>query len=560
MIFTATYSPEDNKLRLTASSRLDTETYNRVKAAGFSWAPRQGIFVAPMWTPSREDLAMELAGEIGDEDTTLVDRAEERAERFEDYSESRLADATQARATVKSITDHIPFGQPILVGHHSERRARKDVERIEGNMRRAVKMWDTAQYWQSRAEGALRHAKYKERPDVRYRRIKGLEADVRRVIASYTPQDSNRIMQQRWNAGPDAPKIAHAWCGQARGGRWVPVEDLPRLEAGSQRWLNHYNNRIAYERAMLGESGGLVGQQQEIQVGGRVLTRDEWVTVLRVNRKDGQICSVRTSAKYCSLCSVEDIKDYEAPTEEHAAKVADAMKKPAICNYPGEGFYTCTEEEWKKIGTEYKSTRTIEATATTAAHRVRVAISFRLHKPANYTPPTTETGKWSEHHSYPYVYITDGKRKDPPAAALATSAPVARVIQPNEPVLRPAAARPAFNQEVQFTRASIDEIRDALKTGVQVVAVPQLFPTPPELAARMVELAEIEPGHRVLEPSAGTGNIVEPVFNNTMHGELVAVEINADLARRLSTTTPPRASRTATSFNKTATLAPLTAC
>lgn len=87
--FSATYSPEDNKLRLYASTRLDPELYARVKAAGFKWAPKQDLFVAPMWTPGREDLLMELAGDIGDEDTSLVDRAEARAERFEGYSEKR---------------------------------------------------------------------------------------------------------------------------------------------------------------------------------------------------------------------------------------------------------------------------------------------------------------------------------------------------------------------------------------------------------------------------------------------------------------------------------------
>ena len=51
--FTATYSPEDNKLRLYASSRLDADLYARVKAAGFSWAPKQELFYAPAWSPSR---------------------------------------------------------------------------------------------------------------------------------------------------------------------------------------------------------------------------------------------------------------------------------------------------------------------------------------------------------------------------------------------------------------------------------------------------------------------------------------------------------------------------
>ena len=131
MQFSATYSPDDNKLRLYASGRLSPELYARVKSAGFVWAAKQGLFVAPAWSPEREDLLLELAGEIDDEDTSLLERATERAERFEDYQESRTRDAESAAESVRRIADGIPFGQPILVGHHSERHARKDAERIE---------------------------------------------------------------------------------------------------------------------------------------------------------------------------------------------------------------------------------------------------------------------------------------------------------------------------------------------------------------------------------------------------------------------------------------------
>src|ERR1700733_14468478 len=68
MSYTATYSPEDNKLRLYSTTRLDSETYARVKEAGFIWAPKQDLFVAPIWTPSREDLLIKLVGEDEDED------------------------------------------------------------------------------------------------------------------------------------------------------------------------------------------------------------------------------------------------------------------------------------------------------------------------------------------------------------------------------------------------------------------------------------------------------------------------------------------------------------
>jgi hypothetical protein len=94
------YTAEDNRLRLYSTTRLDSETYARGKAAGFISAPKQDLFVAPMWTPSREDLHIELAGEIEDEDRSLVDHAVERADRFSDYKESRIDDAQRAHDAV----------------------------------------------------------------------------------------------------------------------------------------------------------------------------------------------------------------------------------------------------------------------------------------------------------------------------------------------------------------------------------------------------------------------------------------------------------------------------
>ena len=43
---TATYSPDDHKLRLSSATRLDRDVYDRLKAAGFAWAPKQDQFIA----------------------------------------------------------------------------------------------------------------------------------------------------------------------------------------------------------------------------------------------------------------------------------------------------------------------------------------------------------------------------------------------------------------------------------------------------------------------------------------------------------------------------------
>ena len=128
-----------------------------------------------MWTPFREDLALSFlqeGDEIEDETMTLEERAEQRASRFEGYKARRIDDARSAHRVATAISENIPFGQPILIGHHSEKRARKDKERIEANMNKAVRMWDTAEYWSRRADASLAHAQYKERHDVRYRRRK----------------------------------------------------------------------------------------------------------------------------------------------------------------------------------------------------------------------------------------------------------------------------------------------------------------------------------------------------------------------------------------------------
>ncbi len=170
-IYRATYSPDDNKLRLYAASRLDPETYKKCMMP-VSLGTKQALFVAPAWTPGREDVLLSLAGEIEDEDSTLAERQEARAERFTGYSGKQASESAQALDEVERLAAMIPPGQPILVGHHSERRARRDAQRIENGMKRAVMLFERAEYWEERARSARLHAKYKERPDVRWRRIK----------------------------------------------------------------------------------------------------------------------------------------------------------------------------------------------------------------------------------------------------------------------------------------------------------------------------------------------------------------------------------------------------
>jgi SAM-dependent methyltransferase len=126
------------------------------------------------------------------------------------------------------------------------------------------------------------------------------------------------------------------------------------------------------------------------------------------------------------------------------------------------------------------------------------------------------------------AYLTDEKRKDPPPPAAAPA-----------PVLAPipdATAAPARPRQAAPAPTVYDAMKATLQAGVRVVAVPQLFPTPRDLARRLVDLADVQPGHRILEPSAGTGAIVSAIMNRLTGpdcGRLVAVEVDPRLAQGL---------------------------
>ncbi len=176
--FSATYSPEDNKLRLYADERLDDELYQRVKELGFKWAPKQELFVTH-WKPQREDLCIELAGEIVPEETTLIERAENKAQRLDDLSEKRTRDADAFAQAANAISQRFESGQPILVGHHSQRKAERDRDKMDAQLGKSVKATKQASYWNYRAEGVERNANRKGDQGVRIRRIKTLLADLR---------------------------------------------------------------------------------------------------------------------------------------------------------------------------------------------------------------------------------------------------------------------------------------------------------------------------------------------------------------------------------------------
>jgi Domain of unknown function (DUF3560) len=100
---------------------------------------------------------------------TYRERREARAERLRTWAASRERRADASAASVDALAATIPLGQPILVGHHSQRRAERDHERIERGTRRTIEHTDKARAFRQRAgniDAAAARAVYSDDPDV----------------------------------------------------------------------------------------------------------------------------------------------------------------------------------------------------------------------------------------------------------------------------------------------------------------------------------------------------------------------------------------------------------
>ncbi len=206
----ATYSPEDNKLRLYVG-RVPRDEYLKLRADGWTSTPKQACDFVATWTPQRRDTCLTYADLIEDEDQGPEDRAADRAERFGEYRDKRTSEAT-------GHADNYDAG-PIAHGYQSQARAERSARRHDRQANYACDAWSKAEYWTQRTAGVIRHALYKSTPGVRMGRIKVLESEL-------------RAMSQRWE-NADKPATGHA-----------------------ADWKNHLELRLAYENQMLEAQGG----------------------------------------------------------------------------------------------------------------------------------------------------------------------------------------------------------------------------------------------------------------------------------------------------------------
>jgi len=242
---------------------LPQQKKDAIKGA-FLWAKSRGAWVSRTtrnnWRAESiaKDLGLEDRGEEGEKLTyaeqveAKTERAEARADRMEARADKASDEASSRFKAAHAISDGIPFGQPILVGHHSERRHRRDIAKIENNMNKGCAALDRSKHYDRRAAAARSTASQKQLSDAGYlmRRIKENEAEERRLLrlADQAVQD-------------DKPEWMDRLCD----------------------YLGEVRDKLSFFRACLDDCGGLKYGKHNVKPGDLVFIRGQWEEVVRAN-------------------------------------------------------------------------------------------------------------------------------------------------------------------------------------------------------------------------------------------------------------------------------------
>lgn len=80
------------------------------------------------------------------------ERKERKIERYQERTEKATYRSKTHYKNHDRMASFIPFGQPILVGHHSENRHRRDLDKIHNEMGKAIKEGEKAAYYADKIE------------------------------------------------------------------------------------------------------------------------------------------------------------------------------------------------------------------------------------------------------------------------------------------------------------------------------------------------------------------------------------------------------------------------
>lgn len=280
-------------------TRRGDGTNEILKATGWRWSRTPGSWYLPhtrdhapkTWAIDNTARALETAGhqvatQIDDQARPTADveadkiaRQDERADRLADKA-AQVADAADgANQAAHELAGRVPFGQPILVGHHSEGRMRQHYQQVENTQRRAVDLSREADTAAEKARAAAHTTAARYNPVTVGNRIEKIEAETReahRELDGYT-----RVYFV------DAAGTKH-------GDTFPPATGARRNQLTAR--LDELADQLTYWRQIHADqitAGAATNYGPDsIAKGDQVKIRGRWYPVVRVNKKTVSIPSI----------------------------------------------------------------------------------------------------------------------------------------------------------------------------------------------------------------------------------------------------------------------------
>lgn len=236
-----------------------------LRAAGFSVTVTVDATVADQEEAERERTA----------------RSADRSDRLSERATRRREQADTAWDNDRRLTDRLPpGGEPIKVGHHSESRHRRDLERAWNALGQAVTAEDDAREAARRAEVAAHAAAARHAPVTVANRVQRFAADVRR--------DARQLEQL----------TARGAAESAYG-----VELAERL-AHTRAELEHWQ-KVRAAQIAAGTATGY--SRDQVAAGDLVKIRGQWRRVVRASRAT---VSVETGYSWTDRAPWHEVQDH----------------------------------------------------------------------------------------------------------------------------------------------------------------------------------------------------------------------------------------------------------
>lgn len=138
---------------------------------------------------------------------------QERVERYEDRATDARQESQQLGEQARRMADVIPFGQPILVGHHSERRDRNYRGRIDSKFRASWEAQEKAKHYEHKAAAAARNdSVYADDPNADNKLARKIE-EAEKLQKAMT--EINAAIRKHAKAGPEAQVAALVALGRS---------------------------------------------------------------------------------------------------------------------------------------------------------------------------------------------------------------------------------------------------------------------------------------------------------------------------------------------------------